>query len=330
MEEFKESLTRRAKEGPQRIVLFPEGREPRVIEAARKFQKEGMGKALMLHPHDGSSNADDLEYIAIDETRAQELAKLLVELRGHKGMTVAEAEKLAHDPVVYGTYLVRLGEADAIVAGAEYKTADVVRAGLWLLDKEPGIKTVSSAFYMMLPPFRGDKPEVITFADCGIVEVPTAEQLADIAISAADARKFVVGDEPKLAFLSFSTKGSGGSGESITRLRRAIDIVKEKRPDIALADHEMQGDAALLELAAKRKGLEGGVGGSANVLIFPSLDAGNIAYKLVELFVSGAKAIGPVGHGFDPKTILHDVSRNADADAIFWSAVIAVVRAKGK
>lgn len=330
MEELKEGLVRRAKEGPEKIVIFPEGGEPRVIAAARKLQSEGMGKAIMLHPNDDSEKADDLEYVAIDDGKAQELAKLLFELRGHKGMTEEEAQRLSRDPVVYGTYLLRKGEADAIVAGAEYKTADVVRAGLWLLEKERDIKTVSSAFYMMLPPFRGEKPEVITFADCGFVEVPTAEQLADIAISAADARKFVVGDEPKVAFLSFSTKGSGGSGESITRLQKAISIVKAKRPDIAVADHELQGDAALIESIAERKAPGTAVAGKANVLIFPSLDAGNIAYKLVERFVPGATAVGPIGHGFAPETILHDVSRNAESDAIFWSAVIAVVRAKGK
>lgn len=245
-------------------------------------------------------------------------------------MTPEKAVELSRDPLVYGMYLLRLGEADALVAGAVKKTTDVVRPGLWLIEKDSGINTVSSAFYMIVPPFRGgNEPEVITFADCGIVEMPTAEQLADIAISAAEERKRVVGDEPKVAFLSFSTMGSGGSGDTITRLRTAIKLVRERRPDIAVAEHELQGDAALIEEIAHRKVPGSAVAGKANVLIFSTLGEGNIAYKLVQ-HLGRAQAIGPIVHGFKPETTIHDTSRGASADDIYHSAVIANIRSKGK
>jgi phosphate acetyltransferase len=330
MKDFLENLKQRARSGEKARIIFPEAGDERVVDAALRLKEDSLGDPIMVHALGSTPAENGLTHVVIEEEKAKELAKLLVELRGHKGMTEEEAVKLAHDPLVYGMYLLRRGEADALVAGAVHKTAEVVRPGLWLVDKESGIEKVSSAFYMLVPPFRGEDPEVLTFADCGIIEVPTADELADIAISAADARKFVVGDEPKLAFLSFSTNGSGGSGESITRMRTAIELVRKKRPDIAVADHELQGDAALIDAIAERKAPGSSVAGKANVLIFPSLDAGNIAYKLVERLVPGAKAIGPIIHGFKSSTTVHDTSRGATAEDIYHSAVIANIRSKGK
>jgi phosphate acetyltransferase len=182
---------------------------------------------------------------------------------------------------------------------------------------------------MVVPPFRGgEKEEVLTFADCGVVKHPTAEQLADIAIAAADARVFVVGDEPRVALLSYSTKGSGGdNGVSIPLVREAGAIVRAKRPDIKIED-ELQADAALIEAISERKvGRKNAIGhGKANVLVFPSLDAGNIAYKLVERLVPGAKAIGPIGQGFAKP--INDLSRGASVEDIVHSALIAAAQAK--
>lgn len=329
--DFLESIKQRAAKGEMARIIFPEAGDERVVDAALRLKEDGLGEPIMVHPIGGTAEKPaGLTHVIVDEAKAEELAKLLVELRGHKDMTPEKATELSHDPVVYGMYLLRLGEADALVAGAVRETGDVVRPGLWLLDKEPGVKTISSAFYMVVPPFRGEKPEVLTFADCGIVETPTTEQLADIAISAADARRFVVGDEPQVAFVSFSTNASGKPTESVLRLRGAIKLVKERRPDIAVAEHELQVDAALIEAIAARKAPGIAVAGKANVLVFPSLDAGNIAYKLVERLTTGAKAIGPVIHGFKSNTDVEDTSRGASAEDIYHSAVIAHIRSKGK
>lgn len=325
--QFIEKLKHRVNTERPARVLFPEATDLRVVEAALRLREDGLGEPVMVHASgDVSVRHERLQHVIVEETKASDLAQLLMSLRGQKGMTDEEAHRLARDPLVYGMYLLRLGEADALVAGAVNKTSDVIRPGLWLLNKKPGIQTVSSAFYMLVPPFRGSEPEVLTFADCGIVEVPTAEQLADIAISAADARRFVVGDEPRVAFLSFSTKGSGGPGESILRIQKAIALVRERRPDISLAEHELQGDAALIDAIGQKKAPGSAVAGKANVLIFPSLDAGNIAYKLVARLVPGAKEIGPIVHGFEK--IVHDTSRGVSSEDIYHSALVAAVRSR--
>lgn len=307
-------------------ILFPEAADSRVVDAALRLKEDGLGDPIMIHTEGAAT--EGLTHISIDDAKARDLAKLLVELRGHKGISEEEAVRLSRDPLLYGMYLLRTGEADALVAGAVRTTSEVVRAGLWLAEKEEGINTISSSFYMLVPPFRGGSEEVITFSDCGVVETPTSEQLADIAIAAADARKFIVGDEPRLAFLSFSTKGSGGTSESVARVRKAIELVQKRRPDILLAEHELQGDAALIDTIAERKVPGSAVAGKANVLIFPSLDSANIAYKLVERLTPGAQAIGPVLHGF--KTPVHDLSRGATSDDIFRSATIAGIRSKAR
>ena len=328
MSEFLQSMQMRAKEAPNARIVFPEGNDPRVLDAALKLREDGLGEPIMVHAKEADTKAMDeagLTRVQIDEAKAQELEALLMQLRGQKGLAQEDAKKLAHDPLVYGMYLLRTGEADALVAGAVHPTADVLRAGLWLVDKEPGIQTISSSFYMVVPPFRGgEKEEVLTFADCGVVPEPTPEQLADIAIAAADARTFVVGDEPRVAFLSFSTKQSGGSHPAIDRVRDAIKIARERRPDITIAEDEMQADAALISSIGERKAPGDAVAGKANVLVFPSLDAANIAYKLVEKIVPGAHAIGPVLHGLSKP--VHDLSRGARAEDIAHSATIAAVR----
>lgn len=327
--DFLERIKQRAAEGEKARILFPEAGDERVVEAALRLKEDGLGEPIMVHPLVGAAEkTQGLTHVTIDEGKAKELANLIVELRGHKGVTEEDARTLAHDPLIYGMYLLRMGEADALVAGAVRKTAEVVRAGLWLMEKEKDIKTISSSFYMLTPSREGGQPgRVLTFADCGVVENPTAEQLADIAIAAADARKFIVGDEPQVAFLSFSTKGSGGSGESIVRMQQAIALVQQRRSDIAVAEHELQGDAALSEAVADRKVPGSNVAGKANVLVFPSLDAANIAYKLLEA-AGGAKAIGPILHGFARP--VHDLSRGVETQQIIDSATIAAARVRSK
>lgn len=297
MNTFLQNLRARATEGGLRTILLPETQDERVREAAKILANEKIAEPI---------------FVEVEEKKAGELEKLLLELRASKGLTQEMAGQLAHDPLMYGMYLLRLGEADGLVAGAARSSADVVRASLWLIGKAEEIQTVSSSMYMIVPAFRGKSEEVLTFSDCAVVPEPTAEQLADIAIAAADARSRVVGDEPRVALLSYSTKGSG-SGPSVERVRYALELIKERRPQL-IVDGEMQADAALVKSISERKAPNSAVGGSANVLIFPSLDAANIAYKLVATFCPQAKALGPILQG--TKMPISDLSRGAKVEDI--------------
>jgi phosphate acetyltransferase len=329
---FLDDIRRRAAKHPRRIV-FPEGEESRVHEAVARIQGEALLRAHLLGDPDrirdglSAAGADPDSVDITDPRPMRDVApyiETLLERRRARGMTTEEARERVRDPVIRGALMVARGEVDGSVAGCATPTADVLRAALWCVGPEEGIRTVSSAFYMVVPPFRGsEEEEVLTFTDGAVVPEPDAAQLSQIAAAAARARRKVVGDSPTVAFLSYSTKGSA-EGPSVDRIRDAIVLFKDMEPGVPV-DGELQVDAALVEAVARRKARYSAVGGSANVLVFPDLDAGNIGYKLVER-LGGARAVGPLIQGL--RRPCNDLSRGASPDDIVAVACITSLMAE--
>lgn len=319
-------LAERARPLRKRIVL-PEGQDPRTIHAAVALQRQELARPILLGPEDLVRATAQAEHLSIppgvsiiDPERAEragDMARELFNLRKHRGMTFEEARERVRDPLYFGALMVRRGEADGSVAGAAHASADVLRAAIQVVGVAPGSALVSSFFLMVLPDGRA-----VTFADCGVVPEPDAEQLASIGLDAARSHRLLTAEEPRVAFLSFSTHGSA-EHPRVDKVRDAAQRAAARRPDLAI-DGELQFDAAFDPEVGARKAPGSNVAGRANVFIFPDLDSGNIGYKIAQR-IGGAEALGPILQGL--KQPCNDLSRGASAEDIMHVAVITAILA---
>ena len=329
-----ERLTKKAQENPQRLVL-PESLEPRTLQAANRVIGDGIAEVIFVGKRDevlakafelGLQHIGNATFIdAEDEAATEQYAELFAELRKSKGLTIEQARETVRNPLYLGCLMIKHGDADAMVAGALSPTSHVLRAAFQVLKTKPGISVVSGAFIMLLPdnvPYGED--HMLVFADCAVVPDPSAKELAEIAIATAQTTKHIAGLDPVVAMCSFSTKGSA-SNPMVDKVVEATKLAKEMDPSLKL-DGELQSDAAIVPAIGQMKAPGSPVAGHANTLVFPSLEVGNIAYKLVQR-LAGAGAVGPILQGLAAP--VNDLSRGATVDDIVNTIIVTCNQAIG-
>lgn len=312
-------------------IVLPEAMDERTLQATETILREKMAKVVLIgdvaEVNDfAKAKGYDISGATIwnpnDCPNIEEYTDFFFEKRKKKGISREDAAKIVRDPLFFGAILVKFGKVSGMVAGAVNTTGAVLKAALQVVGVKPGLATVSSSFIMVTPDFLGED-RVFLFGDCAVVPNPTAEQLADIAISTAETRASLIGDEPRVALLSFSSKGSA-KHELVDKVTSALEIIKARNVNFEI-DGELQLDAAIIPAIGAKKAPGSGVAGTANVLIFPDLQAGNIGYKLVQRFAK-AEAIGPVIQGLAAP--ICDLSRGCSAEDIVNTTALVLLMSK--
>jgi len=325
IEKFKEQ----AKADPRPIV-FPEGDDERVVRAAEAVAAEGIARPIVLGDGEkvkalAESSGVSLASVEVVDPRGSSDLEKYAEIYHERKPEVSAkvAARLLRRPLLFGAMMVSVGDADGFVGGVANATARVIEAGGLAVGYQPGISGPSSFFIMVVPEFMGEKDKVLVYADAAVAVCPSARELAEIAVTSGRTARSLLGLEPRVALLSFSTKGSA-SHEMVDKVVEATRMAQEMAPDLAI-DGELQADAALVPRVAEKKAKDSKVAGRANVLIFPDLNAGNIGYKLTQ-YIGGARAIGPLMQGFAKP--INDMSRGATVDDLVSVAAVTVVQAQ--
>ncbi|MCG8701343.1 MAG: phosphate acetyltransferase [Bacteroidales bacterium] len=332
--DFIQTIKNKAKDNPQRIVL-PESFEERTIKAADIILEEGIAKVILIGNREkllekaaslGLKNIDKAEVVDVETyDKIDSYADLMVELRKSKGLTKDQALELLKDPLYLSTVMIKAGDADGEVAGADNATGDVLRPAFQYVKTKPGISVVSGAFLMFLKDKEFGEDGLMVFADCAVHPDPNAEELAQIAVATGETTRAIAGFEPRIAMLSFSTKGSA-KHPMVDKVRTATELAQSMDPSLQI-DGELQADAAIIEAIGQKKSPGSKIAGKANVLVFPSLETGNIAYKLVQRMAQ-AEAVGPVLQGMAAP--INDLSRGCSVSDIVNLVAITSNQAAGK